>query len=142
MPDAPDHELEVLLIDYVKTDECSKKFDIYLGGLFCSQHIQLRWRMIMMYEQGFQVVQCLKYDPAIFVVIILGTRESSFVDAGVQVGHHPTVHFINLRPQRRRVKVELFPEVIYWQEIIKSMVQHPHDVFTLIVDDLASRLVP
>ena len=92
MPYTPDHEFEMLLVNRIESHQRRVELDVYFRRLCRAE-----------YEGGrgfgfhlLEAVQGFKNDPAVLLVIFLRVCEAGFVDSGVEVGHHPAVHFINL----------------------------------------------
>ena len=138
MPYAPDHELEMLLIYCIKPYNGCVELDVYLCRLCRAEYVGgggLRGHLL-------ESVQCFEDDSAIFLVVFLGVCEAGFVDAVVEVGHHPAVHLINAFSQVGRIGIKLSSFVALGQTVVKCMVQHAHYILTLIVHDLAGLLIP
>ena len=72
----------------------------------------------------------------------MGAGEAGFVDAVVEVGHHPAVYLIDGVSVFLWVEVYLPLRVVVGQELVKGMVEHTHDILTLIVYNLTGFLVP
>ena len=138
MSDTRQHEFEVLLIYCIEPYQRRVELDVDLSRLCCAE-----------YEGGqgsryhfLETIQRFKDDSAILFVIFLGVCEACFVHSSVKIRHHPTVHLFNLVSQLRRIGVEVPSPIALWQKMVKCMVQHAHDIFTLIVHDLVRLLIP
>ncbi len=138
MPYIPDHELEMLLVYRVKSHQRRVKLDVYLRRLCCAEYEGSRGFCCHLLES----IQRLEDDSAILFVVFLGVCEAGFVDAVVEVGHHPAVHFINFSSQLGWIGVKLSSVIALGQMVVVCVVQHAHYIFTLIVHNLICLLVP
>ena len=138
MPYTPYHELEMLLVYCVEAYDGCIELDVYLCRVWCAEHVGGRGFSGHLLEP----VQGLEDDFAILLVFFLGICEAGFVDAVVEVGHHPAVHVINPFPQFGRVGIKVSSFVAIGQIVVKGMVQHAHNILTLIVHNLICLLIP
>lgn len=118
MPYTPNHELEMLLVYCVEAYNGCVELDVYLRRVRCAEYVKGRGIRCHLLEP----VQGFKDDSAILLVRFLGICEAGFVDAVVEVGHHPAVHVINSIPQCGWVGIKVPSFVALGQILVKGMV--------------------
>ena len=136
----PEHELEMLLVYCVKSHQRRVQLDVYLCRLCCAKYEGRGGGGVC--HHLLEPIQRFEDDSAILLVVLLGVCEAGFVDAGVEVRHHPTVHFINLSSQLRGVGIKRSFLVGFRQIVVKCVVQHTHNILTLIVHNLVCFFIP
>lgn len=134
----PEHELEMLLVYCVKSHQRRVQLDVYFCRLCCAKY---KGRGGVCYHL-LEPVQRFEDDSAVLLIVLLRVREAGFVDAGVEVRHHPTVHFINLSSQLGGVDVKRSFLVGFRQIVVECVVQHTHYILTLIIHNLICFLIP
>ena len=138
MPYTPYHELEMLLVYCVEAYNGCVELDVYLCRASCAEYVRGRGFRCHLLEP----VQGFEDDFAILLVVFLGVCEAGFVDAVVEVGHHPAVHLINPFPQFGWVGIKVPSFVALGQIVVKDMVQHAHQILALIIHNLIGLFIP
>ena len=90
--DAAQHEFEMLLIDDVEADEGREEFDVEFGDL----GEEIKGGILGLGKHFFEAVEGAEDGLGVLVVGNLGGGEAGFVDAAVEVGHHPGAYFVDL----------------------------------------------
>lgn len=136
---AADHEFEMLLVDGVEADEGGVEFEVDFGDVL-AEDVHVVW---VVGKMGFEAVEGGEDDAAVFFIGGLGGGEAGFVDAVVEVGHHPGVDLVDLMLEVRWVKVQFaLGCFIRRKVVVEGGVEHAHDILAFVVNDLVGLLVP
>ena len=69
---------------------------------------------------------------AVLLVEFLGFGEAGFVNAVVEVGHHPGAYIVDLGSHAGRVEVSLALGASLREKVVAGGVEHTHDIFALV----------